>query len=106
MKTYSNSLISELNRQLEQIHAQRNEPIKYAEQAIKISIKRLEELKTFFINYKFKDAKEEVDFFKCIKPQFVYKLIYYNEIYNIESSKPYGSEKALRRFFNNELDKL
>jgi hypothetical protein len=106
MKTHSQTLLSELNRQLELVHAENGEPIKYSEQAIKILISVLEELKTIFVKHTFANKKEEIEFFKFIKPQFVYKLIYYNEIYNLETNKPYGSEKVLRRFYNAELDKL
>jgi hypothetical protein len=106
MKIYSQKLLSELNRQLESAHAENEEPIKYAEQAIKILISILEELKTFFVSYKFQSKDDEITFFKHIKPQFVYKLIYYNEIYNIETNTPYGGEKVLRKFYNTELEKL
>jgi len=106
MKTHSQTLLSELNRQLEFVHAENKEPIKYSEQAIKILISVLEELKTIFVKHTFQNKKEEIEFFKFIKPQFVYKLIYYNEVYNLETNKPYGSEKVLRKFYTAELDKL
>jgi hypothetical protein len=106
MKTYSQTLLSDLNRQLELLHAENEEPIKYSERAIKILISVLEELKTFFVKYKFESKTDEIEFFKFIKPQFVYKLIYYNQIYNLETDKPSGSEKALRKFYSYELDKL
>lgn len=106
MKNYSQTLLLELNRQLELVHAEFDEPIIYAEQAIKILISILEQLKTFFVNHKFENKNDEIEFFKHIKPQFVYKLIYYNEIYNIETNTPYGGEKILRKFYNNELEKL
>jgi hypothetical protein len=106
MKTYSQTLLLELNRQLEFVHAQNEEPIKYSEQAIKILIPILEQLKTFFVQYEFPSKDEEIHFFKHIKPQFVYKLIYYNEVYNIETNTPYGGEKVCRKFYNTELEKL
>lgn len=106
MKTYSTTLLSELNLQLEIVHIENEEPIKYAEEAIKILVNILDKLKTFFATYEFENKTEEIVFFKFTKPQFVYKLIYYNEIYNIETNRPYGGEKILRKFYNNELEKL
>jgi len=106
MKTYSRTLLTTLNRQLESVHAENDEPIKYAGQAIKILITTLEELKTFFVKYEFLNKSEEIEFFKHIKPQFIYRLIYYNEVYNIETNTPYGGEKVLRKFYNSELEKL
>lgn len=106
MKNFSKSLLTELDNKLKTVHSENEEPIKYAEESIKILIVILERLKTFFISYKFENKSEEIEFFKLIKPQFVYKLIYYNEIYNIETNSPYGGEKVLRKFYNSELEKL
>jgi hypothetical protein len=106
MKAFSTNLLTELNRQLEIIHAENEETIKYAEYAIKTIIPILQQLKDFFVTFHFKSMSEEIEFFKHVKPQFVYKLIYYNEIYNIETNTPYGGEKILRKFYNSELEKL
>ena len=105
MKLFSESLQSELDRQLELIPAESN-TVEYYEQAIKILIEALEKLKTFFIKYKFQGKNEEIEFFRNIKPLFAGKLIYYNEIYNIETNKPYGSKKTLRKYYNTQLLKL
>ena len=106
MKLFSESLMSELERQLKVIHSETEEPILYAEQAIKRLITILEKLKTTFLNHQFENKWEEIDFFRNIKPQFAAKLIYYNDIYNIESNKPFGSKKAIRKYYNAELIKL
>ena len=106
MKAYSKSLLEQLQRQLECIHSETSDPLYYSEQAINILISILEQLRTFFIKYKFGSKHEEIEFFKTIKPQFVAKLIYYNEIYNIETNKPHGNEKAIKKYLNLELEKL
>jgi hypothetical protein len=106
MKLFSQSLITDLEYHLKVIHSQTEEPIQYAEQAIKKLITILEKLKTTFLNHQFENKAEEIDFFRNIKPQFAAKLIYYNDIYNIETNKPFGSKKAIRKFYNTELTKL
>jgi hypothetical protein len=106
MKLFSESLLTELESRLNWIHYKTEEPIQYAEQAIKMLIVILEKLKTTFLNYQFENKSEEIDFFRNIKPQFAAKLIYYNDIYNIETNKPFGSKKAIRKFYNTELTKL
>lgn len=93
MKLFSESLMSELEQQLKIIHLQTENPIQSAEQAMKSSVAALEKLKTFFIKYKGLNKKEEIEFFRNIKPKFASKLIYYNEIYTIETNKPLGSQK-------------
>lgn len=106
MKLFSESLLTELEQQLKSIHSETEKPILYAEQAIKRLISILEKLKTTFLNHHFENKSEEIDFFRNIKPQFAAKLIYYNDIYNIETNKPFGSQKAIRKYYNAELTKL
>ncbi len=67
MKNFSNKLITELEEQLENIKCKEKDPIKYSEQAINCTILALEKLKSFFKNYKTKDKKEEIEFFKVEK---------------------------------------
>ncbi|WP_192501965.1 RteC domain-containing protein [Flavobacterium sp. PL002] len=106
MKLFSESLQLEINCQLEMITTQSQELVEQSEQAIKVLITALEKLKAFSINYKFEDKKEEVNFFKNIKPQFTATLIYFKEINAIESKKPYGSKKKLCKYYTNEIRKL
>lgn len=106
MKLFSESLMSELQQQLKMIHLQTENPIQSAEQAMKSSLTALERLKTFFIKYKGLNKKEEIEFFRDIKPKFASKLIYYNEIYTIETNKPLGSHKTIAKYYNAELLKL
>ena len=98
--------MSDVQSQLKAIHSKTENPMLYAEQAIKMLITMLEKLKTTFINHQFDNKWEEIDFFRNIKPQFAAKLIYYNDIYNIETYKPFGSKKAIRKYYNAELIKL
>jgi hypothetical protein len=57
----------------------------------------LGKLKTFTLNYPFKnEEEEEILFFKEIKPGIVSQLIYHIKINNIESKRPMGSMVILR----------
>lgn len=106
MKNFSNKLITELEEQLENIKCEEKDPIKYSEQAINCTILALEKLKSFFKNYKTKDKKEEIEFFKEIKPKITSKLIYYNDIYTIEINKPTGDDKKqIKNFYKKEIRK-
>lgn len=106
MKLFAESLMSELEHQLKLIHLETENQVQLAEQAIKNSIAALEKLKTFFIKYKQLNKKEEIEFFRDIKPKFAAKLIYYNEIYSIETNKPFGSQKTMGKYYKAELNKL
>jgi hypothetical protein len=106
MKLFSESLMSELEHQLKLIHLETENPIQLAEQAIRSSVAVLERLKIFFIKQKRLNKKEEIEFFRDIKPKFAAKLIYYNEIYTIETNRPLGSQKTIRKYYKAELLKL
>ncbi|WP_264564736.1 RteC domain-containing protein [Flavobacterium sp. N3904] len=106
MKLFAESLLSELEQQLKFIHLETENPIEVSEQAIKSCLATLDKLKTFSIKYKFPNKKEEIEFFRDIKPKFVSKLIYCNEIYNIEIKSPMGSKKTIRSHYKRELAKL
>jgi hypothetical protein len=106
MKLFSESLMCEMEHQLKLVHLEIENPLQSSEESIKIIVSILEKLKTFFITHKFQSKIEEIEFFRNIKPKFAARLIYYNEIYNIESNKPTGSKKTTRKYYNAELTKL
>jgi len=106
MKNFSNALLSELEAELKRVHDNYENPMQYAEHAIKLTIKKMEQLKTFFNSYTFENKTEEIEFFKIIKPEFASKLIYYNEIYNIEIAKPSSSKKELKKYYRCHVAKL
>lgn len=73
------------------------------------------ELKSFIAGYSFKDAPEEIRFFKEIKPRLLSRLIYHNKVYNIETKMPAGSiedkkvylkqiQKQIKYFFDENFD--
>ena len=106
MKETALRLLEDLENQLKEIELAKKETIERVEDFIRKTISVLETLKTNFVKYKFETKKDEISFFKDVKPQFVCKLIYYNEIYNIITNKPFGGNKALRKYYTGELAKL
>ncbi len=63
-------------------------------------------LKSFVLSYTFKTEKEEIQFFKKIKPEIFSKLIFFVNIFNIESRRPMGSAEIQKNYLRNELEKL
>ncbi|ALJ04128.1 tetracycline regulation of excision, RteC [Pseudalgibacter alginicilyticus] len=101
-----NKLLIDLQEQLNFINIEIDDPIVACEQAIEITLKSLEQLKKFVLKRKFKSTNEEINFFKEIKPQFSSKFIYYNKIYKMETKRPYGGQRVVKKFYRNELRKL
>jgi hypothetical protein len=101
-----NKLFSDLNEQLNFTDLEIDDPIQRSESAINIIVNSIEKLKYNFEKEKVKSVEYEIDFFKNIKPKFTSKLIYYNAIFKIETKKPHGGERIIKKYLNNELDKL
>lgn len=101
-----NTLLSDLNEQLNFIDIEIDDTINRCEKAIEIIIVSIQKLKILFLKEKFKNQEQEIDFFQNIKPKFTSKFIYYNIIYKIETKKPYGGERIVKKYLNNELQKL
>jgi hypothetical protein len=83
-----------------------DDPLKLAEKAIESISSTLGKIKNLVIEASFQTQDDEIDFFKNTKPKILSKLIYYSSIYKIETKKPNGGEKIIRKYFNNELFKL
>ena len=62
MKLFSEHLLSELDNQLQSIHFKTDNPIQYAELAIKTLIPIFENLKTKFLKHTFANKSEEISF--------------------------------------------
>ena len=54
----------------------------------------MEKLREYISQFKFESSAEEIHFFKEIKPRFYSKLIYYLKVFNIETRRPNGGQKA------------
>jgi hypothetical protein len=89
--------------------------LKETSQCITICEEALLELKKQLEKNPLKDPKEEVEFFKEIKPKFYSQFIYYVKIFLIEINRPTGSDKVqvnyleshlmrIKHFFDNNLD--
>lgn len=106
MLAYTKKTYNELEEQLNFINLETDDSIKKAEMSIGVIEAVLTNLKSFIVKYKFQNQSEEIRFFKEIKPKFLSKLIFCITIYNIETKRPNGGDKVIKRYIANELDKL
>ncbi len=106
MVKFSENLERELESRLPFLSLEFDKPIKRAEASMLEINSTLKKLKSFILRTKFASDNEEIDFFKNRKPLILSKLIYYNDIYRIETRKPSGGEKMIRKYYQTELFKL
>lgn len=76
------------------------------EQMILLLTEKLDIMKQHVISSNFKSIDEEIIFFKDIKPYVHGLLIFYKNIYDVETTCPIGSDKEIVNHYNNFLEKL
>lgn len=100
------TLLLELEEQLKFITLETDNQVSNAELSIQVSQLIFQNLKSFIIKYKFRSVAEEIRFFKELKPVFHSKLIYHLLVYDIETKRPNGGLKVIKKYLQNEQDKL
>lgn len=106
MHTFYTKLSTEVEEQLKFIHAEFEQSQQLAEEAYLLTEKAYKKLQDFVLKYKFKSQSDEIQYFKRLKPTLFAKLIYYSQVYHIESKKPQGSYKNKRKYLLRELNKI
>src|SRR5690606_36058694 len=114
METLYSEKLSNLEMATNDLEVEADCSIQRKEAVIYLIFECLSDLKEYVLKRGFNNTDEEIRFFKYQKPAIVAKLIYYNDIYKIETKKPYGAKpirkylkkelKKLKRFFDNNLD--
>ncbi|SDG20901.1 RteC domain-containing protein [Epilithonimonas hungarica] len=106
MKEYFNEIYTKLNDAIVELSLESENQISLSENVICKILETLSDLKKYVLKLDFKNQEEEIYFFKELKPKIVSLLIYHNSIYKIETKKPYGGNKSIKKYLNNELSKL
>ena len=89
--------------------------LKETSQCINVCQEALQELRKMVEKNPLKDSKEEIEFFKEMKPKFYSQFIYYVKVFHIEINRPAASDKVqiayleshlnrIKHFFDNNLD--
>jgi len=99
-------LISEFESNLESLEFETDDILYKAEYSIAKTETCIKQLRNEVIKKGFGSKKEEISFFKHIKPQIFSRLIYYVRLFSIESKRPRSSSKFQIRYLNNHIDKL
>ena len=77
-----------------------------AEQSMKIISDYLASIRKRVAKGRFDSRKDEISFFKEVKPSIFCKLIYFSEVHRMESKRPSGSDATQEESFRKEIGKL
>lgn len=103
---YPNSILQKLEEKLEILRNETLEQKMFLEKSIGVCQFAFLELKRHVIQNGFNSIEEEINFFKVIKPKVFSKLIYYNELFRMETYKPLIHRKLMVKMLNNEIRKI
>lgn len=106
MEQFSDQLYAEMKERLQQHVIDSESLLQRARMSLQISGAFLQRLKGFIVGYSFKDAAEEIRFFKVIKPRFLKEHIFYTRIYQIEAGRPVGSKELIKSYYHKVLDNI
>lgn len=99
-------LHDDLEWKINQVYDEDEDMVKVAEKSLLLIDESIRELKGMISIHHFENIAEEVYFFKKLKPQFISKFIYYSTILDIESHIPNAGNKAFKKYYEAEQDKL
>ena len=94
LSTYFDSSMNSINAKVAAIDMNSNDAITDSRQMIYFIKAELFKLKEFVITYTFENVNEEIDFFKNKKPVILAHLIFFNQVYRIESGCPFFGDAA------------
>ncbi|RZL20413.1 MAG: tetracycline regulation of excision, RteC [Pedobacter sp.] len=96
----------ELQAQVATLEKEQLNILCYAKRAIVLANQQNTQLKDWLKEYSFSDLTEEIAFFKTVKPRFSSQLVYFSEMLRIETYRPLGKPKQIRKYLQKELNKL
>ena len=97
------TLRDEVEEFIGSVQAKETDELHKSAECIGLLEKSFEQLKVFISSYEFRDDKEEICFFKEIKPRLFCYLIFYRELYNIEMNRPKGGNEMQVVYLKQEL---
>lgn len=106
MSDFIQDLLNRLEKELKSINAEPNSVLQKAEQAIRQTYTSVRELREYVLANPFPSQADEIVFFKEVKPRFVCHLIYFVNLFNIESRRPKGGVETQKKYLQRELKRL
>jgi hypothetical protein len=106
MEKYVSNIKKKIYQEIQGIEKLNCNNIQESKLIISLLEKAFEDVKSFIVNYSFKDESEEIYFFKEIKPQLFCQLVYHNKVYNLEMRMPTGSVDDRKAYLVRALSRI
>lgn len=106
IKSFSSQLQDNMQLKLETTVQENHDIASRAVKSLAIVKSFLDELKTFVHRYKFESKREEINFFKEIKPVFASQYYYYEKLLALKMAEPSGDTTCLKTYYYQQIEKL
>ena len=106
MQDYINEILHRINEEMELLGIDENISVDNAWHMIDVIRPLFDNLRRMMVKYEFQNEKEEIHFFKDIKPNILSRYIYFHKIIKIEMKRPIGSDDVQREYLHYQLGNL
>lgn len=106
MKSFAEEILAKIDTEIESVGFNNEITMDDALHMIEFIIPLYDQLRKLIVDYTFPSVKDEIYFFKELKPNILGRYLYFNKVYRIESQRPSGSNEVIREYLNAELDGL
>lgn len=96
----------DLQGQIRELEKEQLSPMCLSKRSLIAANQAMQELKDWLKNYSFNSPREEIGFFKVIKPKFSALIIYHSEVLRIETYRPLGKDKLVKKYLRREIDRI
>lgn len=98
IKEFAHELFSTMERKLQEVEQSVKDSIVMESNCIEIVKSHTYGLKNYLYQYEFGNPQEEIYFYKNIKPKFVSLLLFHNELFEVEVSKPLDRDGIVKHY--------
>lgn len=102
MKAHTDAIFTEMHELLNELN--HDNPLQHAEEAYQIVKAAMKKHQQYMDQYSFQDIKEEVDYFKHIRPDILSELIFYVELRALEAFKPVTGAPSVESYLKASLN--
>lgn len=106
MRNFSEKLYAKMLQQLNIVANEAEHELQKAHRSFDVVKEALKALKDFLGTYQFKDEKDEIFFYKEVKPRFLSELYYWKELFHLYSHAPKGAKKRIIRYYEAQITYL
>ncbi len=106
LRQFAEELKARMSAQMESISMDEPDALSRTSKLIACIEASVHELKQFVIKYKFGSGREEIEFFKVIKPGFVSQLLYHQILFRIQLFESFNGKESTAEFYEKMLTKL